>query len=80
MRSVRSSLPIVTSLCALCVALPVAQDAHAQAPFPSKNLQMIVPYTAGGSIDLFARAIAQRLGTGMGPERSSWTTAPARAA
>jgi tripartite-type tricarboxylate transporter receptor subunit TctC len=35
--------------------------AHGQA-FPSKNIQMIVPYTAGGSIDLFSRAIALRLG------------------
>jgi tripartite-type tricarboxylate transporter receptor subunit TctC len=46
----------------LAGALLVAPSLHAQAPFPSKNLQMIVPYTAGGSIDLFARAIAQRLG------------------
>jgi tripartite-type tricarboxylate transporter receptor subunit TctC len=38
-----------------------AQVASAQA-FPSKNLQMVVPYAAGGSIDLFSRAIAQRLG------------------
>jgi tripartite-type tricarboxylate transporter receptor subunit TctC len=51
----------VTVLCVLCCALTGAQLAHAQA-FPSKNIQMIVPYTAGGSIDLFSRAIAQRLG------------------
>jgi len=48
----------------LC-ALVVAQQAGAQA-FPSKNIQMIVPYTAGGSIDLFSRALAQRLGTAWG--------------
>jgi len=51
----------VTSLCVIGCALLFAQQASAQT-FPSKNLQMIVPYTAGGSIDLFARAIAQRLG------------------
>jgi tripartite-type tricarboxylate transporter receptor subunit TctC len=42
-------------------ALLAAAQAHAQA-FPSKNIQMIVPYAAGGSIDLFSRVIAQRLG------------------
>ena len=51
----------VTSLCALSCALLFAQEASAQA-YPSKNLQMVVPYAAGGSIDLFSRAIAQRLG------------------
>ncbi|MGQ0752052.1 MAG: Bug family tripartite tricarboxylate transporter substrate binding protein, partial [Betaproteobacteria bacterium] len=39
----------------------VAHDARAQAAFPSKNVQMIVPYTAGGSIDIMSRAVAQRL-------------------
>jgi len=47
---------------AFCLlTLGAEQQAGAQA-FPSKNLQMIVPYAAGGSIDLFSRAIAQRLG------------------
>ena len=46
-------------LCGLNCVLP-ALPAHAQA-FPSKNVQMIVPYTAGGSIDTFGRAVAQRL-------------------
>ncbi len=46
-------------LCALNCVLP-ALPAHAQA-FPSKNVQMIVPYTAGGSIDTFGRAVAQQL-------------------
>lgn len=42
-----------------------AQHAAAQA-YPSRNIQMIVPYTAGGSIDLFSRALAQRLTTAWG--------------
>jgi tripartite-type tricarboxylate transporter receptor subunit TctC len=44
----------------------VAPDAAAQAQFPSKNLLMVVPYTAGGSIDLMSRAVAQRLGEAWG--------------
>jgi len=53
---------LVRVLSALCAAVPAfaAQYAAAQA-FPAKNIQMIVPYTAGGSIDLFSRAVAQRL-------------------
>ena len=51
---------------ALCMVLAaafavVAPQVGAQA-YPSKNIQMIVPYTAGGSSDLMGRAIAQRLG------------------
>lgn len=49
---------------AACAALAVtAQNAAAQGAFPSKNLVMVVPYTAGGSADAMSRAIAQRLGT-----------------
>ena len=58
----RTALP--AALAAAVVALG-AQDARAQA-FPSKNIQMVVPYTAGGSIDLFSRAVAQRLGEAWG--------------
>ena len=55
----------VTSLCAVCCALLVAQHASAQA-FPTKNIQMIVPYVAGGSIDVFSRAVALELGKAWG--------------
>jgi tripartite-type tricarboxylate transporter receptor subunit TctC len=37
------------------------QHAAAQA-YPSKNVVIILPYTAGGSTDVIARAVAQRLG------------------
>src|SRR5512134_2551510 len=56
---------LIATLCALAAILLATHDAHAQA-FPSKNIQMIVPYTAGGSIDLFSRALAQRLATTWG--------------
>jgi len=39
-----------------------AQQAVAQPAYPSKNVQMIVPYPAGGSIDIYARAVATELG------------------
>jgi tripartite-type tricarboxylate transporter receptor subunit TctC len=43
-----------------------AFDAGAQAAYPSKTIQMIVPYTPSGSIDLLSRAVAQRLGEAWG--------------
>ena len=61
MNPFKSHPPRVARVCALGCALLAAQHVHAQA-YPSKNIQMIVPYAAGGSIDLFSRAIAQRLG------------------
>ncbi|MDQ0040067.1 Bug family tripartite tricarboxylate transporter substrate binding protein [Variovorax boronicumulans] len=45
---------------ALCVALPTA--ALAQAWPTAKPITLIVPYTAGGSVDVNARLVAQRLG------------------
>lgn len=48
---------LVAVLCAVASA-----PAGAQSAYPSKNVQMIVPYTAGGSTDVMARALAQRLG------------------
>ena len=42
---------------AWCVALPAA----ASGAYPSKPVTLIVPYTAGGSTDLVARIVAQKL-------------------
>jgi tripartite-type tricarboxylate transporter receptor subunit TctC len=39
----------------------IAPPAAAQAPYPSRNVQIIVPYTAGGSIDIMTRSVAQQL-------------------
>ncbi len=50
-------------LCAAALSTP--QIALAQA-FPTKNITMIVPYTPGGSADLFSRVMAQKLGEAWG--------------
>jgi len=44
---------------ALTLSAPLALG---QGAFPTKTVQMIVPYPAGGSIDVMSRAVAQRLG------------------
>lgn len=53
--SLRLTIALIAAAGALAPALVQAQT------FPSKNVQMIIPYTAGGSIDTFGRAVAQRL-------------------
>ncbi|MEO8441763.1 MAG: tripartite tricarboxylate transporter substrate binding protein [Betaproteobacteria bacterium] len=39
----------------------IAPHAAAQSAYPARNVQIIVPYTAGGSIDIMTRAVAQQL-------------------
>ncbi len=52
---------LARQLVALCtVAAAIAAPAQAQR-FPSKTVEIVVSYAAGGSTDLVARAIAQRL-------------------
>jgi len=57
----------VAALSVATASLGIAGGAAAQGTaFPTKNMVMIVPYTAGGSADVMSRAIAQRLGTALG--------------
>lgn len=47
----------------LGIALPMfAQSAMAQANYPSRPIQVIVPYAAGGTTDLAGRIVAKALG------------------
>ncbi len=55
----RSKL-VVAALCANALTA-LTQHAAAQPAYPTRNVQMIVPYPAGGSIDIMSRAVAQRL-------------------
>ena len=50
---------IVAALLAL-VAVFVASGTHAQ-PYPSRPIKILVPFTAGGSSDMVARAIGAKL-------------------
>jgi tripartite-type tricarboxylate transporter receptor subunit TctC len=64
LNAIATHLGSVFAIAALCSGLSV--PAAAQSDFPSKNLQMVVPYTAGGSSDVMSRAIAQRLAAAWG--------------
>ena len=45
--------------------LLVSSSAHTQS-WPDKPLRVIVPFSAGGAVDVVARIIAERMATSMG--------------
>jgi tripartite-type tricarboxylate transporter receptor subunit TctC len=48
--------------------LCIGSIAHAQSAYPSKTIRFIVPFTPGGSADIFARPIAQKMSESMGQQ------------
>src|SRR6266571_3055015 len=58
----RSILGMASFLLGLTCALAV----EAQERFPSKPLRIVVPFAPGGSTDIFARLIGERLGSAVG--------------
>ena len=50
----------------LCLASGGSALAQATAPYPTKPIQMVVPFAAGSVTDLLARIVAQRLGEALG--------------
>lgn len=57
----------MTRLIALSLALLAALSAAAwSAPYPTRPVEIVVPYGAGGSTDLVARTLAQQLQTRLG--------------
>ena len=63
MRNVRLR---IACLALPCAVLAVAPNAILAQGYPNKPITMIVPFAAGGSIDIVARQIATRLGTVVG--------------
>ena len=55
---------LVASLASLALLSPFA--ASAQAGYPNKPIRVIVPFAAGSTTDIIARAIADKMGQSMG--------------
>src|SRR4051812_50169844 len=53
-------------LFALCLLIGFATQSFAQDSYPSRPITLIVPYAAGGSIDLVARILAEGLTARLG--------------
>jgi tripartite-type tricarboxylate transporter receptor subunit TctC len=62
-------MSLKTAFIAASIALlggPAAAQTVAPAPFPSKPLRFIVPFPAGGTLDVLARTISNELGPALG--------------
>lgn len=51
---------------AMCATTVVLGASHAQAQYPSKQITLVVPFAAGGSNDIVARAIGKKLNEAWG--------------
>ncbi len=60
----RAALASLTSLTVLAALSPLA--ASAQGVYPNKPIRVIVPFAAGSTTDIIARAIADKMGQSMG--------------
>jgi tripartite-type tricarboxylate transporter receptor subunit TctC len=52
---------LTAALGLLLAALQPASADHGAAPYPDKIVRLLVPFPAGGAVDVVARALAARL-------------------
>lgn len=58
--------PISAIILAGLALIAASPAAHAQAEYPSKPIRLIVPFPPGGTTDLLARIVAEKLGAEIG--------------
>jgi tripartite-type tricarboxylate transporter receptor subunit TctC len=57
---------IAGAISGVAMTLWLTGVAHAQGAYPSKAIRMVVPFSAGGPADIYARFLAQRVEKGLG--------------
>src|SRR6476661_1228707 len=60
--------PPMKSLLVFAMSIASIAPAHAQTTYPTHPIRWIVPFTPGGSADVFARPIAQKMSESMGQQ------------
>ena len=58
--------PLLLLASAIAFALSIAAASAQAHVYPSKPIRMIVPFAAGGILDIVARAVGERLGASLG--------------
>src|ERR1700712_5128353 len=61
---VRAALLVLGS----CAGMAMTSPASAQADYPSRPIKFVVPFAAGGGIDITARMSAEKLGETLGQQ------------
>ncbi|PLC04033.1 ABC transporter substrate-binding protein [Variovorax sp. RO1] len=62
----RFRFPLASFACFVAGLACIVPVAHAQDAYPSKPIRMVVPFPPGGSIDMTARLVGQKLSTALG--------------
>lgn len=66
MKTIRRTISAGLAGATLTAAALLSATAQAQAPFPTKPIRLIVPYTVGGVTDASARVVADHMGKRLG--------------
>src|SRR6185503_2338459 len=61
------SIAMVLGLCALS-AMPLSVPASAQSDYPNRTITLVVPLPPGGTNDIMARALADKLAAALGQQ------------
>ncbi|HEY4140491.1 MAG TPA: tripartite tricarboxylate transporter substrate-binding protein [Pseudolabrys sp.] len=66
-KKTNSSIQKLRAVAALCAALCLSGHVQAQ-DYPTKGVSLIVPFPAGGGVDVVGRVVAQKLGDALGQQ------------